>query len=42
MKKIKVTFFIILLLGIIWAVDKKSCNKPGSISEKINWAGHNC
>jgi len=43
---IKSLFFKLLFLGIIIsisiAVNDTTCNRPGSIAEKINWAGHNC
>jgi hypothetical protein len=40
------TITTLLLLAIvaisIYQLSEKACNKPGSVAEKINWAGHNC
>ena len=31
-----------MAIGVFIYVNKKACNKPDSVAEKINWAGHNC
>lgn len=42
MKTRIVAILIVLLIGTLYYIDRKACNKPGSVAEKINWAGHNC
>ena len=38
----KAGLIIILIFAAIHFLEKKACNKKGSIADKINWAGHNC
>ena len=40
--KYTILIIITLLAGLIGHINRNTCNKPGSIAEKINWAGHNC
>lgn len=37
-----VMLLLIVLVGTLYYLEEKQCNKPGTVAEKINWAGHNC
>jgi len=43
MRRNIVTLIFFAALGLlIYEIESKSCNKKGTIADKINWAGHNC
>jgi hypothetical protein len=41
-RKIIAVAIMALVFGVLIYIDHNACNTPGSIAEKINWAGHNC